>query len=343
MYGDTSAVDEHFLAPLGVHRLPVPVPFVEAGGPVNVYALKNPDNSWTLFDAGLGTPDALVALRVGAQDAGVDLRNVSRIIVSHGHIDHFGNAQQLAEESGARISVHPADLEKVLGNDRYSRMMLEHTDYFVRLGVPENTLNLLLQGGRETRTFARAVDRERVDLLSDGQLFQFKHFNASVMHSPGHTPGLVCLHVPEHRLLFADDHLLARVSPNPVLDLSQGAGETKFLSLVKYVESAKKVYGLDLDCVLPGHGEAFVGHRSLLDGLFEFYERRQKKLLDRIRLQPSTIFELLDAIFIKRDVPRLLLMISEVLANVEVLEVKGAVTRTLNQNQFVFRASDDRL
>jgi glyoxylase-like metal-dependent hydrolase (beta-lactamase superfamily II) len=338
MYGDTSAVDERFLAPLGVHRIAVPVPFIEAGGPVNVYALKNPDDSFTLFDAGLGTPDALVALRVGAQEAGVDLRQVSRIIVSHGHIDHFGNAQQLADESGARIWVHPADLDKVLGTVRSSRMVLEHTEYFVRLGVPQQTLNLLLEGGRQTRTFARPVDREKVDLLSDSQRFDFKHFTATVMHTPGHTPGLVCLHVPEHRLLFADDHLLARVSPNPVLDLSQGEGETKFLSLVRYVQSAKQVYALELDCVLPGHGEAFVGHRSLLDGLFEFYGRRQKKLLERLAKGPATIFELLEAIFVRRDVPRLLLMISEVLANVEVLELNGQVTRYLDGATWRFAA-----
>jgi len=112
-----------------------------------------------------------------------------------------------------------------------------------------------------------------------------------------------------------------------VLDLSQGAGDTKFLALVRYVESARAVYVLELDCVVPGHGEPFVGHRALLDGLFEFYARRQEKLLAAVRATPATAYGLLEVLFPRRDAMRLLLMLSEVVANVEVLEARGLLRR----------------
>jgi glyoxylase-like metal-dependent hydrolase (beta-lactamase superfamily II) len=127
------------------------------------------------------------------------------------------------------------------------------------------------------------------------------------------------------RFFFADDHVLARVSPNPVLDFCQGEGASKFRALSRYIDGAKWVRDLDLEAVLPGHGPAFTGHRALLDGLFEFYGRRQDKLLAKLKEGPASIFELLPAIFPRRDLPRLVLMISEVLANVEVLEDQGRV------------------
>ncbi|MCC6332742.1 MAG: MBL fold metallo-hydrolase [Myxococcales bacterium] len=328
MHGDVTAVDERFLSSLGVHRIPVPVPFLEAGGPVNVYAILDEDGRWTLFDTGVGTSDGLAALRGGANEAGVDLRNLSRILVSHGHVDHYGNAQTLAEESGAKVHVHPADLSKVLGQERFAALLARHRGYFLTaLGVPEPLVDEMTAVAGRSKPVSRAVERARVELLEPGTRLRFRHFDAVVQHYPGHTPGLVCLHAPAQRLFFADDHLLAKVSPNPLLDLSQGEGGTKFLALARYLESAKAVHALDLAAVLPGHGPSFHGHRALLDGLFGFYQGRQDKLLSRVQASPATVYELLAVLFPRRDVPRLVLMLSEVLGNLEVLEARGRLRR----------------
>jgi glyoxylase-like metal-dependent hydrolase (beta-lactamase superfamily II) len=340
VHGETTPVDERFLSSLGIHRIPVPVPFLEAGGPVNVYALLDEDGRWTLFDTGVGTAEGLAALRVGAAETGVDLRKLSRILVSHGHVDHYGNAQTLAEESGAKVHVHPADLSKVLGQERFSALLERHRGYFLAaLGVPEAVVDEMTAAAARSMPVSRAVEPSRVELLTPGARLRFRHFDATVLHCPGHTPGLVCLHAPQPRLLFADDHLLAKVSPNPLLDLSQGEGENKFRALVRYVESAKAVYALDLAAVLPGHGPSFHGHRALLDGLFDFYQRRQEKLRARIARTPATVFELVEVLFPQRDVPRLVLMLSEVLGNLEVLELAGRVRREVRQGVIRYRAA----
>lgn len=336
MYGDTVTVDERFLGPLGVHRIPVPVPFVEAGGPVNAYAILNGDGTYTLFDTGVATPDGLAALRGGAAEQGVDLRRVSRIIVSHGHVDHFGNAQTLAEESGARVVIHDADRSKVLGEERFSTLLARHRGYFLSLGVPGEVLEQMQALAARGKPVSRPIEAHRLGALVAGERFSFAHFDAEVLHLPGHTPGLVCLHAPAHKLLFADDHLLERVSPNPLLDFSQGEGETKFRALARYLESARAVHALELDCVLPGHGPAFRGHRSLLDGLFEFYGRRQEKIRAFLAKRPASPYEVVDAVFPRRDVPRLVLMLSEIVANLEVMEDAGAVRRALVDGVITF-------
>ncbi|MEW6433915.1 MAG: MBL fold metallo-hydrolase [Myxococcota bacterium] len=329
MHGDTTPVDEGFLSSLGVHRIPIPVPFAEAGGPVNAWAILDEDGRWTLFDTGVSTPDGIAALRGGAAEAGVDLRRLSRIIVSHGHVDHYGNAQLLAEESGARVYVHPDDVTKVLGQERFHLLLTRHRGYFLSaLGVPAELMDRLTAQAAASRPVSRAVDEARLERLSPGQRFRFRHFDGELLHCPGHTPGLVCLYAAGPRLLFANDHLLAKVSPNPLLDLSQGEGDTKFRALVRYVESAQAVRALDLAAVLPGHGPSFTGHRALIDGLLAFYVRRQDKLLARVTSSPASVYEALEALFPRREPRLLVLMLSEVLGNLEVLETQRRVRRT---------------
>lgn len=327
MHGPTVDVDEGALEKLGILRLEIPVPYLEAGGPVNAYAIEDTDGRYTLFDTGVDTAEGVAALRGEAAQKGVDLRQISRLLISHGHHDHFGNAQMLAEESGASAFIHECDREKVATINTVASLLRRHRPYFQRLGVPAETMDQLQARALRIPDRARLIERARLGTLEDGQLLQFKHFEAVVRHLPGHTPGLVCLHAERERLLFADDHVLARVSPNPLMDLSQGEGAHKFRALSRYVESVRYVMDLELDAVLPGHGPAFRGHRELLQGLLEFYELRQGKLLAHLRAHPmSSVFELLPALFPRRDLGRMVLMLSEVLANLEVLEDQGRVT-----------------
>ncbi len=327
MYGATEDLaDAPFIA-LGIHRLEIPVPFIEAGGPANVYAIEDADGRWTLFDTGIGTADGLAALYGEASARRVDLKRISRIVVSHGHLDHFGNAQHLSEETGARVFVHEADVSKLTGEWRALTELTRHRAYFERaLGLPADVIDELLARRSAARDLVRYVEPSRLGTIGEGEVLRFKHFDATVKHLPGHTPGLLCLHAEAQRLFFADDHVLARVSPNPVLDLSLGEGDSKFRALSRYIEGARWVQALELDAVLPGHGPAFRGHRALLEGLFGFYETRQKKLLAALA-EPRSVYELLAAVFPRRDLPRLLLMVSEVLANLEVLEDAGRVRR----------------
>ena len=146
-----------------------------------------------------------------------------------------------------------------------------------------------------------------------------------MLHLPGHTPGLVCLWDPEHRLLFADDHLLARTSPNPFLELVDE--RTTRRALVQYLHSITRVRALDVDWVLPGHGVPFQGHRAAIDSLLRFHTRRQEKLLDSLSTGPRTPVELSEALFGPQEGARLYLTLSEVVGNLEVLEDAARVRR----------------
>lgn len=310
---------------LGIHRLPMPVPFVDAGGPVNAYAIEDGEGGVTFFDTGIGTPEGIEALHAGAAAARLDLQRCTQLLVSHGHVDHCGNAQLLSEMSGAPVRVHPDDREKVVGDSVWEALEPTYSAFLGRQGVPAEQLPRLLAIGRHSGKFSRRVDPDRARPLGEGEHFRIGKIRTEVLHLPGHTPGLVCLWDAEHRLLFADDHLLARTSPNPFLELVDG--RTTRRALVQYLHSIARVRALDVDWVLPGHGRPFQGHRAAIDSLLRFYARRQEKLLAALAAGPRTPVDLSGVLFGPQEGARLYLTLSEVVGNLEVLEDASRVQR----------------
>jgi glyoxylase-like metal-dependent hydrolase (beta-lactamase superfamily II) len=318
------------LAALGVTRLALPIPFVRAG-PVNGYLIENTDGSLTLFDAGLTTEESISALESGFEQTGRRLEEVSRILVSHGHVDHFGLAREIQRRSGATVYIHPADWNKVL----VGRSFPPIDDYLRKLGVPEELFARIDLAHRTTEAYGERLPE--VEPLQDGQRLAFARFEAEILHCPGHTPGLVCLHIPSRRILLTADHLLEHVTPNPVFELGEKGEEDKFQALVAYLESAQRVYSMDLEWLCPGHGKPFQNHRKILDSQLAFSRRRRARIAAGLEGASKAAFEVVSDIFRESSSMHVFLMISEVIGNIEVLEREGTVTHDPAETPYRFR------
>ncbi|MBN1568600.1 MAG: MBL fold metallo-hydrolase [Acidobacteria bacterium] len=321
---------EDELGELGIFRIPVPIPFREAGGPVNAYIIEE-KNGCLMFDAGLGTEDSRAALSEGLARTGHRFEDVNRILLSHGHIDHFGAAAWIQEQAGRQIpiSIHPADAGKVLQSGlEWPKLLMQNRRYFSMLGVPaamiEETAAVL---GNSAELGKRL---EKVTPLLPGQILQCRHVTLEILHMPGHTPGVCCLYDRDNRLLFSADHFLQNVSPNPLLELSPNGEPPSFKPLLSYFASIDRVRSLSVDLVLPGHAAPFSRHREVIDSLSSFYERRQAKILDSLKHGPLTVYEIMKELFTSERGFELILMISETLGNLEVLEEKGRIRREMD-------------
>jgi glyoxylase-like metal-dependent hydrolase (beta-lactamase superfamily II) len=313
------------LASLGVHRVPVPVPFPEAGGPANIYVIEERGGGVALFDAGIGTRQGRTAIEQGFAALGLSLGDVRRIFVSHGHIDHYGYARAVQEASGAPAFVHPRDHDKVLGRDRTHERLEVYGAYLSKLGAPLELLEHVGVHWMDSQRMARPL--AQVEPLQGGERLSFARFDAEVLHLPGHTPGLVCLWVSSARVLFSDDHLLEHVSPNPLVDL-EGQREPRHKALVEYLRSLQRVRALDVALVAPGHAEPFSGHAALIDRLLGFYVKRQEKLVGILGNGPRTPAELSMELFPRAPPQHLDLTLSDTMGNLEVLEEQGAIARS---------------
>ncbi len=335
-------MDDASLRELGVHRIPIPVPFLHAGGPVNVYLVEERGGGVFMFDSGLGTPQAVAALEEGFRRAGRRFEDVSRIVVSHGHVDHYGGALSVIERAQRDVLVqaHAADVPKIAESGRsWAELAPRYEAHLARLGVPAGALPAIT---REVGLgFALARRLPEVTPVQPGAVIAAGHLSLEVHHMPGHTPGLICLYDARSRLLFSSDHLLEKVSPNPIIELGPDGGEGRFRPLVSYLESASHARALDVELVLPGHGPPFAGHRSVIDGLLSFYAKRQARLRDALARGPLTGYELTRVLFPWARTGDLFLTVSETIANLEVLELRGAVTRHLEDGVYLFHRLGD--
>ena len=326
------------LADLGVFRIPVPIPFVAAGGPVNVYLVEEADGGLLLFDSGLGSAEATAALEEGFRRLGRRLDEVRRIVVSHGHVDHYGGARFVEERHGGELPIyaHPADAPKIAeGGWRWRDRQPHFAAYLAKLGVPADVLVEIGREGERGFGLARRVREARP--IGEGEVLRTRHLALRVLHTPGHTPGLLCLFDAEKRLLFSDDHLLQKISPNPLIELGPNGEEGVFRPLLAYVESIGRVRALDLDLVLPGHGPPFGGHREIIDALLGFQEKRQERIRTLLDRGEATAWELARGLFPTARASQAFLTVSETIANLEVLEAHGRVTRAIVDGVYRFR------
>ena len=157
-------------------------PGVHAIRLLSVYAFLLDEPQLTLIDAGLIGSGRRV--NHYAERIGRSLDDLSRIICTHAHPDHIGGVRELAGEREVEVLMHPADLEG--------------------LGVTLRDAVANRNRGQLIAYFTRHPGEATP--ITDGQLLPMLG-GLRVVHTPGHTPGSVCLYAERHKLLFTGDVL----------------------------------------------------------------------------------------------------------------------------------------
>jgi glyoxylase-like metal-dependent hydrolase (beta-lactamase superfamily II) len=322
---------ERDLRDLGVHPVQVPMPFFGAGGSTNAYLVEL-DGGLLLFDAVVATPAAEAALADALARAGRRLGDVERVVLSHGHVDHYGAARGIVERAGREVPVlvHAEDVDKVAESGwRWKEHQAHYASYLTRLGVPAELAAAAVE--RIGRTFALGRRVPRVQTIGEGEVIRARHLTLEVLHLPGHTPGCVALHDRRSGLLLAGDQLLEKVSPNPVIELTLDGADGHFKPLAAHLASVERMRALEVSLVLPGHGTPFAGHRDVIDVQLRLHHERQERVRQLLVERPLSCFELTRLLFPKVELDELFLAVSEAIAHLEVLEAAGAVRRQFGE------------
>lgn len=310
--------------PAGITQvaLPIGMDLVES---VNAWVLEDGDHV-TLVDCGIWRPDpaddGTVALEAGLQGAGYALRDVSRVVVTHAHIDHYGLAGRLLELTGAELWMHAAtdfDCEKYR---HPGTATARRRDTYADHGVPPGTVDELADTlGRWMPYLHSVVEASR--RLRGGERITVGSRVLEVVHTPGHSLGHVCLWSPADRALFSGDHLLPGVTP-PVA-FERGSDPDP---LGSYLDSLDRVAGYDPALVLPGHGRPFRDGARRAQAIARAKRRRLEAVRRRIESGPCTVTEL--ALGIGQDAVRGShgsAALSETLALIARLRTDGLVER----------------
>jgi glyoxylase-like metal-dependent hydrolase (beta-lactamase superfamily II) len=318
----------------GIHRIPVPTPF--AVGRVNVYLIE--DDPLTLVDAGPNSGTSFDELTTGLAAVGHSLEDIELVILTHQHIDHLGLVSLVAQRSGADVAAIDVAVpfvenfqEEARKDDDFARGVM------LRNGIPEDVVSALSAVSEAFRAWGARADVTRV--LHDGDELRLRDRTLAVHHRPGHSPSDTVFHDRERRMLIAADHLLPHISSNPLISRPPDGSSERPQALVTYMRSLEATRAMDVDLVLPGHGDPITNHRALIDERFALHRRRAGKILRLIQEQPRTAYEIAQALWGNIAVTQAYLTLSEVLGHVDLLTNDGSVAEVERDGTSVFEAT----
>jgi glyoxylase-like metal-dependent hydrolase (beta-lactamase superfamily II) len=334
-----------------IRAIAVPQDWPSSTGPTWTYLFDN--EGLTLIDA--GAAGSYHALADGIKQAGYDVGDVERVIVTHGHWDHDGAVAQLVGESGAELWAHdiyahllrhsPRDIERRPATpiqQEMRRVAMAHLGE----GQSPSTSSGQAQGwaSRRQQQIEARKGLEVMHGIRDAERFGGLTF----IHAPGHSPDEICATLDG--AVFTGDHVLPEITPHPTTKVRYPADvkdalpaeyrdEDRLYGLATYLRSLKRVADLSTSsrgtlgpdvAVLPAH-RLFNHGRFNFEGagrateVIEHHAQRLGRILRRVGHQAVALEDVTRGIFEHRKLigGNLYAALSEVVAHVELLEDAG--------------------
>jgi glyoxylase-like metal-dependent hydrolase (beta-lactamase superfamily II) len=333
-------VSEDAFAPAseaGIHRLAIPTPF--AVGRVNCYLID--DEPLTLVDAGPNSGRALDELQRALEVHGKAIEDLELVIVTHQHIDHIGLVEIVASRSGAEVAAIDAAVpfisdysQRAAADDEFSgQIMLRH-------GISPDVVQALKSVSSAFRAWGAKVTVTRE--LHEGDTIELRDRTLEVHFRPGHSPSDTVFYDCGRRQLIAADHLIKHISSNPLITRGpddEGDPGKRPQSLVMYLDSLRKTREMEIELVLPGHGDPIDDHRALIDERFKLHDRRAEKIYGLIAERPRSAYEIAQALWGNIAVTQAYLTLSEVLGHTDLLLNAGRVREEERDGVVTFEAT----
>jgi glyoxylase-like metal-dependent hydrolase (beta-lactamase superfamily II) len=282
--------------------------------PANTFLLSDEDGA-IIIDAGCGWPERYRRLVEFLASHGFAPADVHTVVLSHAHPDHMGAMPFLLEEASPTIFIHPLELELAadprLLNQSFDMCYI--TDYYLeRLGDADPASFDILDyfsslcpmgSARATRT------------IGEGDVLSLAGRDFEVVHTPGHAPGHLAFYERATRRLLSGDLVGAVVA----WYCPSGGGATG------YLESLSKLERLDIDVILPSHGDDITDVREAIDRTRGVLLARESRITEMLAEGEKSLLELTDALFPEstRMFPGLQITDSHLLR----LEEQGAIER----------------
>jgi glyoxylase-like metal-dependent hydrolase (beta-lactamase superfamily II) len=306
-----------------IHCLPIPTPF--AVGRVNCYLIE--DEPLTLVDTGPNSGQSLDTLEAALREHGRRVEDLERIVLTHQHTDHVGLVGILARRSGAEVVA----LDRLAPVVEHFSEHAERDDelaeaIMLRHGIPREVVVALRSLSRAFRAWGGSAPVDR--RLADGEALAFASRTLVAHHRPGHSPSDTVFWDAERGELLGGDHLLARISSNPLIQMPLGGasgepGTGRPRALLTYLRSLGETRAMPVAVVFGGHGEPVRDHAALIDERFALHERRAEKIGRLLAEEPRTAHAVAHALWGNVAVTQAYLTLCEVLGHLDLLVERG--------------------
>lgn len=279
------------------------------------------DDYRVLIDTGSGFGEGNQQLEAGLQSVSeqvgqkINLDYLNHILITHGHIDHFGGLSYICPRTQAKIGVHELDKRNLTNyEERLMVVSRRLREFLLEAGVSAGRIEKLLEMYQITKSLFHSV---RVDFTYEASGMRLGPFE--FLHVPGHCAGQVVIRL--HDVLFTGDHILNEISPHQApehLTLSTG--------LEHYLHSleATRPWARQARLALGGHKDPIFNIEKRIDDIHELHQNRLQNVLDLLK-EPKTIQEVSHSLFGDVSGYNVLLALEEAGAHVEYLYQRGVL------------------
>jgi glyoxylase-like metal-dependent hydrolase (beta-lactamase superfamily II) len=305
----------------GVHWLSMPLPFQL--NHINLWLLED-EGAWTLVDCGIGN-DQTRALWVRLFER---VRKVRRVILTHYHPDHAGNAAWLCERFGAELWTTQGEYltahavrASAAGYTKDAVLSV-----FRKNGLEEARYEAMAEGGNRYAalvpefpySYRRIIEGDRIRVGGN-------EWRAIIGH--GHAPEHLSLFSKELNTVIAGDMLLSTISTNVSVWSIDPEGDPLRL----FLDSIRRYRELPADVlVLPSHGKPFRGAHERVAQLEKHHEARLQELGQALGGEGKSAGELLGVLFRRKlDAHQTFFAMGEAIAHLHYLYYAGRASRSL--------------
>jgi glyoxylase-like metal-dependent hydrolase (beta-lactamase superfamily II) len=313
----------------GVHRIPLSMPN-DGLRAVNVYALET-DDGLVLVDGGWAVDGAMAELDAALASIGSSPADVTDVLVTHIHRDHYTFAVRLREKYGARV--HLGRLERPglkliqeLGNNTPASSLRE----LVRADAADLARRIEASTAQEPFDLDDWADPD--NWLDPGPL-AIGGRRLEAVHTPGHTKGHLVLVDRERGLLFSGDHVLPTITPSIGFELGEWD-----LPLEHYLASLELLLGRDDARLMPAHGHPTDSVHARVRALLDHHRLRFQQVLAVVDQAAGGVVarEVAERLlWTRREVPfadldpfNRMIAICETIAHLDALVARGSVAAT---------------
>ena len=264
-------------------------------GSVNSYLFTEPEP--ILVDCGVDTPESWEALQAGLAKHDLTPADVCRIVITHPHVDHFGQAAKIANLSGAPVWIAEIGAKWLVDPKKHFGLRADYyrQHFLIQAGLPDEMAQMVLAYFAQIADNIAPVPAEHIQTFGIDETVAMGGANWQVLHMPGHASHQTCFYQPESRQFLSADMLLPK-TPTPIVE-RPSSNQPRQPSLPIYMESLARCEQLDIETVFPGHGEPFQNHRQLIQMQRQRIHQRKEQALALVQQGHKTAYALMNQMY----------------------------------------------
>ncbi len=327
----------------GVVQIKIDVPFPMKF--VAIYLFKV-DNSYVMFDAGFNRANWNKVFFSALKDLNISFKEIDYCIISHEHLDHIGLIRKFRRKNpNIKVMMSEVTHETLIWETdpkKFSEMEEAAKDearLMVKFGMSEDQAKRLVEW---STMWPKLRKYNRPDkILYDGDEISFKTNKLSVIWTPGHSLGHICIFDNQKKYLFSGDHILSRITPhignflvNPTLEEKYDFTDI----LDHYLNSLDRIDKLAPSIIFPAHQDIIYNPHERILEIKEHHANRLREISSMIRDKPLTPVRIAQLHFGELDEINSILALSEVLGHLIYLENKDEAERIEKNGKILFKS-----